>query len=68
MVASENGPLLSAPGDEAGLSHALHTLAADPALRKRVGEANRAKAIAEYDEKRMIERYRTLYGGLIGRR
>jgi glycosyltransferase involved in cell wall biosynthesis len=68
MVASENGPLLSAPGDEAGLSHALHTLAADPALRKRVGEANRAKAIAEYDEKRMIERYRALYGGLIGRR
>jgi L-malate glycosyltransferase len=68
MVASENGPLLSAPGDEAGLAHALHTLAADAALRKRLGQANRAKAVAEYDEKRMIERYRALYGGLIGPR
>src|SRR6478735_6176344 len=68
MVASENGPLLSAPGDETGLAHALHTLAADPALRKRIGEANRAKAVAEYDEKRMIERYRALYAGLAGRR
>jgi glycosyltransferase involved in cell wall biosynthesis len=68
MVASENGPMLSAPGDEAGLAHALRTLAGDPALRKRIGDANRAKAAAEYDEKRMIERYRALYGGLMGRR
>jgi glycosyltransferase involved in cell wall biosynthesis len=68
MVASENGPLLSAPGDETGLAHALHTLAADPGLRKRIGQANRAKAVAEYDERRMIERYRALYGGLVGRR
>ena len=68
MVASENGPMLSAPGDEAGLANALRTLAGDPALRKRIGDANRAKAAAEYDEKRMIERYRALYGGLTGRR
>ncbi len=68
MVASENGPLLSAPGDGAGLAQALEALAADPALRERVGEANRAKAVAEFDEKRMIERYRALYGGLTGLR
>jgi glycosyltransferase involved in cell wall biosynthesis len=68
MVASENGPLLCAACDEAGLAQAIHALAADPALRKRVGEANRAKAVAEYDQGRMIERYRALYGGLIGRR
>jgi hypothetical protein len=36
-------------------------------LRKRIGEANRAKARAEYDEARMIERYRALYWGLMGR-
>ena len=60
IVASENGPVLCAPGDEAGLAHALHTLAADPMLRKRLGEANRAKALAEYDEKHMIARYRAL--------
>ena len=68
MVASENGPLLSAPGDEAGLAHALHMLAADPALRRRIGAANQAKATAEYDEQRMIGRYRALYAGLAGRR
>ena len=68
MVASENGPLLSAPGDEAGLADAIRTLAADPALRKNLGEANRAKAVAEFDQVRMIERYRALYGGLTGRR
>jgi L-malate glycosyltransferase len=68
MVASENGPLLSTPGDETGLAKALHTLAADPTLRRRIGAANRAKAAAEYDDRRMIERYRALYGGLAGRR
>ncbi|KRA82881.1 glycosyltransferase family 4 protein [Altererythrobacter sp. Root672] len=67
MVATDNGPYLSAPGDEAGLAAAIAALAADPALRKRIGEANRAKAKAEYDEGRMIERYRALYWGLMNR-
>jgi glycosyltransferase involved in cell wall biosynthesis len=68
MVASDNGPYLCAPGDEAGLAQALERLAADPALRKRIGEANRARAQAEFDLQRMIERYRALYWGLMGRR
>jgi glycosyltransferase involved in cell wall biosynthesis len=68
MVARENGPYLTDPGDEAGLAHALAALAADPALRRRIGEANRAKARAEYDEGRMIERYRALYWGAMGRK
>jgi glycosyltransferase involved in cell wall biosynthesis len=67
MVASENGPFLTAPGNEAELAQALAKLAADAVLRKRIGEANRAKARAEYDEARMIERYRALYWGLMGR-
>jgi glycosyltransferase involved in cell wall biosynthesis len=67
MVASENGPYLSDLGDEAGLAHAIHRLAADRGLRSRIGEANRAKARAEYDEARMIERYRALYRGLMVR-
>ena len=41
MLASDNGPFLAAPGDEAELQAALQHLAADPALRKRVGQANR---------------------------
>lgn len=68
MVATDNGPLLSAPGDEAGLANSLARLAADPALRGRLGEANRAKAKAEFDETAMIERYRALYWGVMGRR
>jgi glycosyltransferase involved in cell wall biosynthesis len=67
MVASDNGPYLCEPGDEAALAKALAALARDPALRKRIGEANRKKAIAEFDERTMIERYRALYWGLMGR-
>jgi glycosyltransferase involved in cell wall biosynthesis len=66
MVASENGPYLSTSGDEAGLLHAVQRLAADPVLRKRIGAANRAKAVAEFDEKQMLDQYRALYGGLVG--
>jgi len=68
MVASDNGPFLCAPGDEAALAGALAALAADPTLRKRIGAANRAKSLAEYDEATMIERYRALYWGLMGRK
>ncbi len=68
MVATDNGPWLCEPGDDAALGKALAELAADPALRKRIGEANRAKARAEFDEGTMTERYRALYWGLMGRK
>jgi glycosyltransferase involved in cell wall biosynthesis len=68
MVASENGPFFGARDDGQELAKALTSLAADPALRQRVGEANRAKARAEYDEATMIDRYRALYWGVMGRR
>lgn len=64
MVASENGPWLTEVGDEAALAHALCELAADPALRKRLGDANRAQARSEFDAERMVERYAALYRGL----
>lgn len=67
MVSSANGPYLTEPGDETGLAKAIGALAADAALRKRIGEANRAKALAEYEQKQMIERYRALYWNLMGR-
>ena len=66
MVASDNGPFLSDPDDEAGLADAIGALVADSGLRNRIGEANRRKAAAEYDERTMIERYRALYWGLMG--
>jgi glycosyltransferase involved in cell wall biosynthesis len=68
MVASENGPYLVPPGDEQALAEAISSLAFDTVGRKRVGEANRKKAVAEYDEATMIERYHALYWGLMGRK
>lgn len=65
MVASENGPALVDPGDEVALAKSLCDLADDPESRKRMGKANRVKARAEFDEARMIERYRALYWGLM---
>lgn len=61
MVAEENQAFIVAPDDEAGFANALARLVADESLRRAVGAANRARAIAEYDEAVMIERYRALY-------
>jgi len=68
MVAEENRTLIVPPGDELALHEALTALAADPALRKRIGEANRVRARKAYDEAAMIERYKALYWGLMGRK
>lgn len=43
---------------------AFATLAADPALRQRMGAAGRARALAIYDWSRVIGAYRSLLGGL----
>jgi glycosyltransferase involved in cell wall biosynthesis len=67
MVAPENAPFIVAPGRDDTLAQALATLAADPALRRRVGEANRARARAEYDETAMLAAYRAAYGAALGR-
>jgi glycosyltransferase involved in cell wall biosynthesis len=53
--------------DEAGLAAGLNAFLADPEKRRSVGAANRAKALAEYDEGVMISRYAALYGEAIGR-
>jgi glycosyltransferase involved in cell wall biosynthesis len=68
MVAAENRPFIVAAGDERGLRRALTALADDPALRRTIGEANRARARKSYDEAAMIERYKALYWGLMGRK
>jgi glycosyltransferase involved in cell wall biosynthesis len=68
MVATENRPFIVAPGDESELREALLALAEDPALRRRIGDANRVRARKTYDEAAMIERYKALYWGLMGRK
>lgn len=41
--------LLVAPGDVAGLRDAMHTLLADPEMRRAMGQRGRAKVVAEYN-------------------
>lgn len=65
MVADENTPFIVPAGDETALGAALERLAGDAALRKRIGEANRARAMAEFDEQAMIGTYRDLYEAVI---
>ena len=65
MVASDNGPWLTEPGDEDALARALRQAALEPEARKRIGQANRQKARDQFDERRMMERYRAVYWGLM---
>ena len=67
MVAAENRPLITAPGDDTALSAALANAADDPGLRAAIGAANRARALAEYGEEPMIEAYRAVYAGALKR-
>jgi len=67
MVADANRPYIAPADDDLALATALERLASDPAERNLVGEANRAKARAEYDEAKMIASYRRLYSSAMGR-
>jgi L-malate glycosyltransferase len=67
MVAAENRPWLCAAGDEAGLAARLAEAAASPERRAAIGQANRARAEAEYGEAAMLAAYRDTYGAALGR-
>lgn len=45
------------PGDDRGLVDAVLRLAADPALRRRLGEAGRARVAREFDRGRLAAQY-----------
>ena len=59
MLASENAPFVVPATDDA-LAGALRALLADPAQRRRVGLANRAKAAREYQQESMFQAYAAL--------
>lgn len=67
IVAAQNAPYITMPNDEDALAAALLRLTTDKHLRKVVGDANRAKAIAQFDEKAMISAYRGVYAAALGR-
>jgi glycosyltransferase involved in cell wall biosynthesis len=67
MVSEENRPLIVPADDEPALAEAIERLAGDATLRLRLGKANRVKARGCYDEKTMIDAYRRLYAGAMGR-
>ena len=61
VVPGETGALVAAR-DVAALAQALGRLVADPGLRARQGTAGRARALALYDEARVVARQITLLG------
>jgi glycosyltransferase involved in cell wall biosynthesis len=57
LVSPENAPFIKNAQDEAAYRAALSTILRDPRLRHTLGEANRRKAVAEFDQHLMSERY-----------
>jgi glycosyltransferase involved in cell wall biosynthesis len=49
------------PGDAVGLAACLETLAADPAMRERIGSAARESARARFDRRRMVDDIEAVY-------
>jgi L-malate glycosyltransferase len=67
MLAEPNLPFVAVPDDAAALGAMLAELARDADLRARIGAANKARAIAEFDASTMIDRYRATYGEAVAR-
>ena len=64
MVEPPQGGLVVAR-DESALATALSRLGADAGERRKMGGANRARAVAVYSLTEMIERYRSAFRGLL---
>lgn len=62
MVATENGPFLTAK-DDAPVATALTALLDDPAARARIGAANLARAVRDFDDAAMFATWRALWNG-----
>ena len=67
MVSMANYPFIAPSVDEVELRDSITAFARGPAERKSVGEANRARAKTDYDERAMIARYAALYAEALGR-
>jgi glycosyltransferase involved in cell wall biosynthesis len=59
--------LLVARQDARALAAAIGRLASDPARRSAMGQAARAKAVQEFDQRRQIDITLAVYADLLGR-
>jgi glycosyltransferase involved in cell wall biosynthesis len=59
MLPEESQPFISAK-DDIGLGEAMRPLVQDAALRARIGQANHAKALRDYDQEAMFQAHATL--------
>jgi glycosyltransferase involved in cell wall biosynthesis len=62
MLAEANAPWVG-PRDDAALAASLAALLEDAGIRARVGAANRARALATFDQERMFRAYAALFDG-----
>ncbi len=67
MLSEANRPFVAERNSADALASMLSELAENEALRAEIGEANRDKARAQFDEAQMVETYRALYAGAIGK-
>ena len=66
MVSPENRAFVTPLGDDDAYRRAICDLAGEPALRRRLGDANRRKAIDDYSLERMTGAYDQLFRELAG--
>ena len=68
LVGSAGAAFVVAPADRSGYAAALQQIEADTDLRRDLGAANRARAIAEFSKSRMIDEYRDVYKAALAQR
>jgi glycosyltransferase involved in cell wall biosynthesis len=68
MLTDDNRRLVVPRDDEQAFTSALKTLLTDATLRRRLGHANRARAVREYDEAAMVATYDALFRSTAKRR
>ncbi len=66
MLTDDNRRLVVPRDDERAFTAALTTLLTDATLRRRLGHANRARAVREYDEAAMVAIYDALFRSAAG--
>jgi glycosyltransferase involved in cell wall biosynthesis len=59
--------LVVPPGEDQPLADALRALLGDSALRARMGQEGRRRAVAHFQQRQMLARVATIYGELLGR-